>query len=125
MLNLLSNLIAAALLSTTTTTDEPAKTKALSFDASAYVTINRQIRVAVEKSDAAPVVVLLRNANNEILFKEKLGKNTQKYALKLDVEALKDGQYELEVKSDEGSIRKQVKIASEPVQTTTRQIVLN
>jgi hypothetical protein len=49
MMNLLSNLICTAILSTTPV-DNGTAPKTLSFDASAYVTINNQIRVAVEKN---------------------------------------------------------------------------
>jgi len=123
MFHLLSNLICAALLTTTPAT-EPTATKKLSFDASAYVNVENKIRVAVEKSSAEPVVVLLRNKKNEVVFEQVIGKKAEKYAVKLDVADLADGQYELEFKSKEGSIRKQVNLGGQPDQETARMIVM-
>lgn len=126
MFTTLATLISAALLSINPGT-EPTKPKNLSFDASAYVTVNHQIRVAVEKSANTPVTVLLRNKYNEVLFHQQISKNQLKYAVKMDVNDLNDGTYELEIKSSEGSIRKQVTLGtpSEPVPQPTRLVVMN
>ncbi|GAB3932182.1 hypothetical protein [Larkinella terrae] len=123
MMNLLSNLICTAILSTTPV-DNGNAPKTLSFDASAYVTVNSQIRVAVEKSTLEPVQILLRDASNRVMFQQYVGKKEQKYAVKLNVAELPDGKYELEVKSNEGSIRKEVNLGSVPVETPTRLVVM-
>ena len=115
MMNLLSNLICTAILSTTPI-DNGNAPKTLSFDASAYVTVNNQIRVAVEKSTLEPVEVLLRDDKNRVMFQQYVGKKEQKYAVKLNVAELPDGKYELEVKSNEGSIRKEVNLGAAPVE---------
>ena len=119
MLPLMSK-VAASLLLSASTLINPTNPKALSFDASAYVTLNNQIRLAVQKTTEVPVVVLLRNKNNEVLYRQNISKKEAKYAVKLDVSELADGQYELEIKSDEGSIRKQLVLSNQPVQPTTR-----
>lgn len=106
------------------TLNNPTTSNALPFDASAYVTVNNQIRIAVQKTSAVPVIVLLRNKNNEVLYQKSIGKNEAKYAVKLNVNDLTDGQYELEVKSSEGSIRKQLNLSTAPVQQTTRVIAI-
>ena len=119
MLPLMSK-VAASLLLSASTLINPTNPKALSFDASAYVTLNNQIRLAVQKTTEVPVVVLLHNKNNEVLYRQNISKKEAKYAVKLDVSELADGQYELEIKSDEGSIRKQLVLSNQPVQPTTR-----
>ncbi|GAB3321705.1 hypothetical protein GCM10027299_16550 [Larkinella ripae] len=124
MMNLLSSLICTALLSTTSV-DPAAAPKTLSFDASAYVTVNNQIRVAVEKTSAEPVEVLLRDKKNRVLFHQFVGKKEQKYAVKLNVAELSDGAYELEVKSKDGSIRKEVNLGPQPTEAPTRLVVMN
>jgi len=123
MLPLMSK-VAASLLLSASTLINPTNPKALSFDASAYVTVNNQIRLAVQKTTEVPVVVLLRNKNNEVLYRQNISKKEAKYAVKLDVSELADGQYELEIKSDEGSIRKQLTLSNQPVQSTTRTIAM-
>jgi hypothetical protein len=123
MLPLMSK-VAASLLLSASTLINPTNPKALSFDASAYVTVNNQIRLAVQKTAEVPVVVLLRNKNNEVLYRQNISRKESKYAVKLDVSELADGQYELEVASSEGSIRKQLTLTNQPVQPVTRTVAM-
>lgn len=123
MFSLLSNLASSVLISAATLTN-PTNPKALSFDASAYVTADKQIRVAVQKDAKVPVVVLLRNKDNEILFRQNISRKESKYAVKLDVNELTDGQYELEVSSSEGSIRKQLTLSTAPALQVTRVVAM-
>lgn len=126
MLPLMSNVAASLLLSASALINptNPTAPKTLSFDASAYVTVNHQIRVAVQKSVDKPVVVLLRDKDNQILFRKQVGKKQAKYAVKLDVDELADGLYELEVSSSEGSIRKQVTLSTQPAEQINRTIAM-
>ena len=123
MFSLMSQVVASALLTASTLTN-PTTPSALSFEASAYVTNTNQIRVAVQKSTKVPVVVLLRNRNNEVLFHQNISKRESTYAVKLDVNQLADGQYELEIKSSEGSIRKHLNLSTAPVEHTSRLIAV-
>lgn len=116
--------VAASVLMSASTFTNPITPTTLPFDASAYVTVNNKIRVAVQKTADVPVVVLLRNKNNEVLFRQTIGRKDAKYAVRLDVNELPDGQYELEVKSSEGSIRKQLNVSTPPVQQTTRVVAV-
>ncbi|GAB3043290.1 hypothetical protein [Spirosoma pulveris] len=124
MFSLLSK-VAGSILISASTIINPTNPKGLSFDASAFVTIDNQIRVSVEKQADIPVVVLLRNQDNEILFRQTIGKKELKYAIKLNVNDLSDGQYELEVKSNEGSIHKQLNLSTAPVQVVSRVIAMH
>ncbi|GAB3699579.1 hypothetical protein GCM10027592_25780 [Spirosoma flavus] len=116
--------VAASILLSASTLFNPTTPKTLSFDASAYVTVNHEIRVAVEKSTDVPVVVILRNKNNEVLYHQNLGKKESKFAMKMNVDQLADGEYELEVKSSEGSIRKQLNLSTQEPKQATRSIAL-
>ena len=113
-------LSAATLLNPTT----PTTPKNLTFDASAYVTVNNEIRVAVQKTADVPVVILLRGKDHQVLFQQSLGKEETRYAMKLNVDELGDGQYELEVKSSEGSIIKELNVSTQPVQKVTRIVAV-
>ncbi|GAB3907769.1 hypothetical protein GCM10028803_42120 [Larkinella knui] len=124
MLNLLSNLICTALLSAPLSGD-PAAPKALPFEVGTYVTSENKIRVSIEKSAPESVVLLLRNDKKEILFREVISKKQLKYAAKLDMKNLTDGTYELEFKSAQGAIRKQVNVVTQPVTTPERMVVMN
>ncbi|GAB3962743.1 hypothetical protein GCM10028805_64470 [Spirosoma harenae] len=120
----LMNTLAASVLLSASTLFNPTTPKALSFDASAYVTVNHEIRLAVQKSADAPVQVILRNKANDVLYQQSIGKKETKYAMKLNVDDLADGTYELEVKSSEGSIVKQLNLSTQPVQKTNRTIAM-
>ena len=123
MFSLLSNLTVSFLLSTTTLT-KPTHPNVLSFNASAYVTVDKRIRVSVQKMTDVRVLVLLRDKDNEILFRQYISKKESKYMVKLNVNELSDGQYDLEVSSKEGSIRKQVSLLTAPKDETSRTIAM-
>lgn len=113
-------LIFAALLNANTATATPNTPKSRSFETSTFVTSQNKIWVAVEKSSSTPVTVVLRK-QGEVYYKKFLGKSENKFAAKLDVSDLSDGQYELEFISSEGSVKKLVNIGT-PVQAPTRLI---
>ena len=123
MFPVMSKFVASMLLSASTLTN-PTTPKALSFDASAFVTINHQIRVSVVKETGTPVAIILRDKDNQILFQENISKKDANYTIKMNVDELKDGQYELEIKSKEGSIRKQVTLGTEPQKAVSRVIAM-
>ncbi|GAB4048589.1 hypothetical protein [Spirosoma litoris] len=124
MLPLMSKVAASLLLSASTLLN-PTTPKVLSFDASAYITLDHQIRLSVQKSAEVPVDVVLRNKSHEVLYQHSIGKREGKYAVKLNVDELADGEYELEIKSNEGSIVKQLNLSSQPVQKAVRTIAMN
>jgi|GEM_PF-6470093 len=113
----MSKLVLSALLSTATLID-PTTPKALSFEASAFVTNTNKIRLSVLKTGEKPVTVTLRNSQHEVLYQQTLSKKESKQAFLFSVEDLTDGEYELEIASIEGRIRKQVKLSSASVETT-------
>ncbi|NEU68361.1 hypothetical protein GK091_15830 [Spirosoma agri] len=117
--------LAVSILMSAVTLTNPTTPKSLSFDASAYITNTNQIRIAVSKTTGVPVVVLLRDAQHLVVFQQNISKKDVTYAAKLNVDALADGQYELEVKSDEGSIKKQLNLSTQPVQQTSRVVAMN
>ncbi|WP_223834017.1 DUF3244 domain-containing protein [Spirosoma profusum] len=123
MLPLMSK-VAVSLLLSAATFMNPTTPNALSFEANAYVMTNNQVRVVVQKDADAVVTILLRNKSQEVLYRQIVGKKESAYAVKLDVDALVDGTYELEFKSEKGSIRKQLNLTTPPVQKPLRTIAM-
>lgn len=117
MFPVMTKLVVAALLSSATLFD-PTTPKALSFEANALVKTNNKIRLAISKSDQQPVQVTLRDEQKRVLFQQTLSKKACQRVFEFNVDNLGDGQYELEVSSSEGSIRKQVKLESAPVKVS-------
>jgi len=126
MLTLLSKAAISILMSASTLANpiNPTTPKSLSFGASAFVTVDNQIRVSVTKTADVPVEILLRTTDNQVVFRQNLGRKDEKVALKLNVDELSDGKYELEVRSSEGSIRKQLELSTQPVQQTSRVVAM-
>lgn len=120
MLPLMSK--AATLLISAATFFNPTTPKKLSFDASAYVTVTNEVRVAVQKSADVPVTIVLRSNANEVLYRQVVSSHDAKYAIRMRVDELPDGQYELEIKSAEGSIRKQLNLSTKPIQDIARTV---
>lgn len=123
MLLFVSKAVSAILLSAVTLVN-PTTPKALSFDASAFVTADNKVRLSIEKTTDEPLVVLLRNHQHDILFRQVVPKKEYKSALLFSVNELTDGQYEIEVKSKEGSIHKQIRLATPPTQGPSRLIAM-
>jgi hypothetical protein len=119
---LFGTLICTALLSANLATATPNTPKNRSFETSTFVTNQNKIWVAIEKSSLTPVTIVLRNKDNDVLFKRIIGKNESKFAAKLDVSDLVDGQYELEFLSSEGNVKKTVNIGKPAVVEPTRMI---
>ncbi|GAB4022054.1 hypothetical protein GCM10028773_33230 [Spirosoma koreense] len=119
--------VAASLLLSASTLINPTKPttpKTLSFEASAFVTNTNQIRVAVNKAEGVPVDLLLRDSENMVIFRHSIDRNEAKYTVKLNVDDLTDGKYVLEIKSREGSIRKQLNLSTKPVEQTSRLVAM-
>ncbi|MBD2702194.1 hypothetical protein IC229_16195 [Spirosoma sp. BT702] len=123
MLPVITKFVGSILLSASMLTN-PTTPKALSFEASAFVTNSNQIRVAINKSPEKAVTVYLRNQDQQILFQENIRKSDVNYAVKMNVDELADGVYELEIKSSEGSIRKQITLATKALKATNRVVAL-
>lgn len=105
------NVISALLIGAITTVSNPGKvTKPMSFDASVYVASTSKIRVAVQKTVPGLVSVSLSDQKQHVLYQTTLNKKDLKLALQFDVSSLPDGAYTLEIKSDEGSIVKQINL---------------
>lgn len=104
-------LASALLLGAITTLSDPGTVvKPTSFNASVYVGANNKIKLAVEKNIPGTVSVTLSDKYKQVLYQTMLGKRNMKSALQFDVSQLPDGQYTLELKSDEGSIMKQINL---------------
>jgi hypothetical protein len=117
-------MIGGLLLSAATMMGETAAPeKALSFDASVYVTTQNKIRMAVEKTAAEPLTLTLRDNNQKVVYTKNINKKDMKMAFQFDVSELSDGTYELEIASKDGSIKKQVDLKT-PKPNPSRQVTM-
>jgi hypothetical protein len=75
--------------------------KSAGFGTGIYATKSGKINVLVDKvSSEANTTISLKNENGQIVYKETVGKNEQKFGRILNVDELTAGKYEIEVTSN-------------------------
>ena len=74
--------------------------KAAGFGTGIYSTKSGKINVLVNKVNAeGSTTILLRNEKGDVVYRETVNKNTQKFGRTLNVDDLASGKYEIEVAS--------------------------
>ena len=114
-------LMAKPLLANPVTPDKPA-----GFQAHIYSKGGNMVRVVVEKTIPQALTVSLRQTGQPAtLFQQYMSKKQAQLALRLDVSALADGDYEVVVQSASGRIVKQLSVGlSQPVETPKRVVAI-
>lgn len=82
-------------------TIEPKETKkAASFGTGVYINKEGKINVLVDKQNAdAKTTLLIKNEKGDVVYREVVEKDNQKFGRILNVEKLETGQYELNIVS--------------------------
>lgn len=93
------------------------------FESSAFVTADANLRVAIKKNASQKVYLTLKNANGDVLFAETVGKKEMAYAAKINVSDLNDGSYQLEIMSGKNRVVKHLNLVSKKVETQ-RQVTV-
>jgi hypothetical protein len=93
------------------------------FESSAFVTADANLRVAIKKNAPQKVYLTLKNASGDVLFAETVGKKEMTYAAKINVSDLNDGSYQLEITSGTNRVVKQLNLVSKKVETQ-RQVTV-
>ena len=85
--------------------------KASSFGTGIYPTKSGKINVLVSKADASSnTVLLLKNESGNVVYRETVGKDNQKFGRSLNMDQMEAGQYKLDI------------ISGSEVQTKTFQL---
>ena len=116
--------VAIALIATAFTANAEDKEvkKSAGFGTGIYTTKNGKINVLVDKVSAeSSTTLLLKNENGDIVYKETVNKNQQKFGRTLNVDELGAGKYEIEVTSKG---EKQVKSFELSEQKTERVLAI-
>ena len=96
----------------------------VTFETSAFVTKDAAIRLAVKKNAPERVYITLRDAKNVILYRETITQNEMSYAAKINVNYLSDGNYKLEIATNQDRVVKHLHLTS-PKSETERVISVN
>lgn len=102
-----------------TSTNRPEAT----FESSAFVTADANLRVAIKKNAPQTVYLTLKNTDGQVLFAETIGKKEMAYAAKINVSDLTDGNYQLEIVSGKNRVVKQLNLSSKKVEVQ-RQVTV-
>jgi flagellar hook assembly protein FlgD len=93
--------------------------KSAGFGTGIYTTKSGRINVLVDKVSAdAPTTLLLKNENGEVVYRETVGKNEQKFGRILNVEELAPGKYEIEVASKGEKQSKSFQLSEQTMERT-------
>lgn len=77
--------------------DEKENKKVTAFGTGIFASNSGKIHVNVDKYTAEKAVVLMTNEKGETIYREVIGKGTEKFRKALDVSALPAGKYTIEV----------------------------
>jgi flagellar hook assembly protein FlgD len=107
----------------TANADDRDAAKPTGFATGIYTTKSGKINVNVEKMNAAvPITLALKNERGEVIYRETVGKNHQRFGRTLNVSELPAGKYEIHISS---KIEKMVKHFEVSEQKTERSLAIN
>ncbi len=129
MKNLIKTLVIAALsavsLISNATDGSVAPTKSKTFEVGMYQSVNTlKMNVIIEKSTDKNLSVVLKDEKGEILYNERIAKNSKAYHGKYDLSELADGKYTFEFTKGDEKVIKEVNLSSVESIESTRLIVL-
>jgi hypothetical protein len=127
MKTIITSLVCALALSSTVAfaSDPTEDKKAKPLQIGVFTTKEAKIQMAVRKGTGERAVITLRDAKQNVVHEEIMGKKTEKFDARFDVSNLADGDYTLEVTSGKEKIQKQVSIKPAKEAITFRSVALN
>jgi ribosomal protein S6 len=129
MKTIIKSIACALALTTTVAFAHPTEDKTsnnrpeATFESSAFVTADANLRVAIKKNAPQTVYLTLKNTDGQVLFAETIGKKEMAYAAKINVSDLTDGNYQLEIVSGKNRVVKQLNLSSKKVEVQ-RQVTV-
>jgi hypothetical protein len=102
-----------------------APTKSKTFEVGMFQSVNTlKMNVMIKKSTDKNLWVVLKNEKGEILYNERVTKNTTSYHGKYDLSELADGKYTFEFTKGDEKVIKEVSLSSEAPTVSNREIVV-
>jgi hypothetical protein len=118
----IKTLVTALVLAATVFTANAANiggSKPIGFATGIYTNKSGKINVLVNKTNAdAATKLLLRNEQGQIVYRETVGKNSQKFGRVLNLNELSAGKYELEISSNGESEFKKFQLSEQKTERT-------
>jgi hypothetical protein len=127
MKTIITSLVCALALSSSVAfaSDPTEDKKAKPLQIGVFTTKDSKIQMAVRKGAGEKAVITLRDAKQNVIHEEIMGKKSEKFDARFDVSELAEGNYTLEVTAGKDKIQKQVSIKSQKEEASTRSVQLN
>ncbi|MEY4538482.1 MAG: hypothetical protein RLZZ306_239 [Bacteroidota bacterium] len=102
-----------------------APTKSKTFEVGMYQSVNTlKMNVMIEKSTDKNLSVVLKDEKGNVLYNERIAKNSKTYHGKYDLSDLADGKYTFEFTKGDEKVVKEVNLSSDVPTESNRQIVV-
>lgn len=111
------------LLADTTPANHPAAVAA--YKSGIYTTTSGNLNIAVDKETGGSVDIRLKNAEGKVLFTRYLSKQERTCRLKLNLNDLADGTYQLEITNGAETTTQTVTLSTNQPTTPSRLIAVN
>lgn len=100
-------------------------TTAVSYKTGIYSTPYSQLNIALDKEKGGAIDLRLKGADGKVLYAEHVGKNERNYRARLNLSALADGVYLLEVTNGVETTTQTVTISTNQPSAPSRVIAIN
>ncbi|SFD90604.1 hypothetical protein [Spirosoma endophyticum] len=96
-----------------------------SYKTGIYTTIEGKLNVAVNKETGGAVDIRLKKADGKVVYTQHLGKNETAYRVRLSLDELEDGVYQLEITNGVETTTQNVTVATKQPTTPSRIVAVN
>lgn len=96
-----------------------------SYKTGIYTSVNGKLVISLDKQTGGTVDVRLKNSDGSVVYNYHIGKNETQYRAKLDVSALPDGSYDVEITNGVETTKQTVSLSTPQHATPVRTIAMN
>lgn len=96
-----------------------------SYQSGIYTTVAGKLNIALDKETGGTIDVRLMNEAGQVVFDQRVGKNQTTVRLRLDLNNLPDGAYQVVISNGKNVTTHAVTISTRPAVNTPRLVALN
>ena len=96
-----------------------------SYQSGIYTTVAGKLNIALDKETGGTIDVRLTNEAGQVVFDQRVGKNQTTVRLRLDLNNLPDGAYQVVISNGKNVTTHAVTISTRPAVNTPRLVALN
>jgi hypothetical protein len=97
--------------------------KETSFDVNTYLGPQWKLNLMMDISRPVRIMIIIRNPNNTVVYREIVSKGSRGYWRKFDFEGSEPGTYRLEISDGRQTVTRQIEIVDIPAIDSQRYIV--